>query len=72
MSFGLSVTLKCKLKKNTDRVRYNKELLKAMLIMMIDLYLFAIFRQNCYLLQMHFQRKYLIGNIISTVLRSLS
>ena len=58
-------------KKNTDRVRYNKELSEAIL-MMIDLYLFAIFRQNCYLLQMHFQRKYVIGNIISTVLRSLS
>ena len=40
--------------------------------MMIDLYLIATLRQNCYLLQMHFQRKYLIGNIISTVLRSLS
>ena len=42
------------------------------MLMMIDLYLFAILRQNCYLLQVHFQWKYLIGNTISTVLRSLN
>ena len=58
-------------KKNTDRVRYNKELSEAIL-MMIDLYLFAILRQNFYLLQVHFQWKYLIGNNISIVLRSLN
>ena len=57
--------------KYADRVRYNKELSEAMLLTTIDLYLFAI-RQNFYLLQMHFQWKHLIGNIISTVFRSLS
>ena len=35
--------------KNTDRVRYNKELSEAMPFMMIDLYLFVILRPNCYL-----------------------
>ena len=35
--------------KNTDRVRYNKELSEAMLFMMMDLYLFVILRPNCYL-----------------------
>ena len=57
--------------KYANRVRYNKELSEAILLMITDLYLFAI-RQNCYLLQMHFPWKYLMGNIISTVLRSLS
>ena len=54
--------------KYADRVRYNKDLSEAILLMIIDLYLFA----SSYLLQMHFPWKYLIGNIISTVLRSLS
>ena len=57
--------------KYADRVRYNKELSEAILLTTIDLYLFSI-RQNFYLLQMHFQWKYLIGNIISIVFRSLS
>ena len=57
--------------KYADRVRYNKELSEAMLLMIIDLHLFAI-RQNCYLLRMHFQWKCLIGNIISTVLKGLN